>query len=147
MMTRHIWQPKRSPINLIATSLVTSAGTSCGILRLWEHLNMGSITDWISVVSATTVVAAFITICWPWHRRRSSNLKYRVELSVLDGDTLRDLLIAALLRKPQLPLTSATPRDGIAHALRTYGGEKSECIFFRPHKKKEDSYSSANPHH
>lgn len=110
---------------------------------LWENLNMGSITDWISAIcAAVAVVAAFITVWWPWHTRRSPNIECRVEPFVLDSGTLGDLLIATRLRKPELAVNVRNTGDGTAHALRTYGGEKNECVFFRPKEEGKFVFSS-----
>lgn len=99
---------------------------------------MGSITDWISAVCAVVaVVAAFITVWWPWHTRLSPNLECREEPFVLDRDTMGDLLIATRLRSPQLAINVLNTGDGTAHALKTYGGEKNECIFFRTQEEGE----------
>ena len=100
---------------------------------------MGSITDWISsVCAAVSLVAAFITVWWPWHTRRSPNLECRAEPSVLDRETLGDLLIATRLRPPELFVNVRNTGDGIAHSLKVEGGDENECIFFRP--KEEGSF-------
>lgn len=82
---------------------------------------MGSITDWISAIcAAVAVVAAFITVWWPWHTRKAPKLTYEraYPYGTLTPDEVGQLVVSTELRRPMTWFLISNNGDGPAHDIR-----------------------------
>ncbi len=99
---------------------------------------MGSITDWISAIcAAVAVVAAFVTVWWPWHARKTSKLTYEKRTYPypnLTPEQIGQLVVATQLRRPMVWFLIRNNGDGTAHDIQLKPLDDFEARFFEQHE-------------